>query len=123
MFANKDRMSLHEDTSLWDDKTSYRICSALGYLLFFIPWVMCPESKFARFHGNQSLINLILLLLVATSVSFIPVVGSYLSVLLTLLCLFNTVRGIVHSLKFKAARIPLVGRVRIIETDGFSGAF
>lgn len=114
---------LHDDPSFWEDKTSYRVCSALGYIFFFIPLVMCPESKFARYHANQSLINFILLILVATSVGFIPVVGSFLSVAVTLFCGFNTVRGFILSLKFQAARIPLVGRLKLISTENAVGAF
>ena len=114
---------LHDDPSFWEDKTSYRVSSALGYIFFFIPLVMCPESKFARYHANQSLINFILLLLIATSVGFIPMVGSFLSVAITLLCVINTIRGIVLSLQFKAARIPLVGRLKLISTENAVGAF
>ena len=84
---------------------------------------MCPESKFARYHANQSLINFILLLLIATSVGFIPMVGSFLSVAITLLCVINTIRGIVLSLQFKAARIPLIGRLKLISTENAVGAF
>ena len=114
---------LHDDPSFWEDKTGYRVCSALGYIFFFIPLVMCPESKFARYHANQSLLNFILLILVATSVGFIPVVGSFLSVALMLFCMFNTVRGFVLSLKFRAARIPLVGRLRLISIENAANAF
>lgn len=40
---------------------SARISSALGYLLFFVPMVMHPESKFARYHTNQGFLLMLLM--------------------------------------------------------------
>ena len=105
------------DVSAWEDRWLYRVFAAIGYILFFIPLTMFPDNEFVRYHANQSLLNMILLLLVATTVSFIPVVGVYLCVILTLACLVNSVRGIWLSLHFRAAPIPIIGRIRIISVQ------
>ena len=101
-------------TGAWYDQKIYRICSALGYIMFFVPLVMCPESRFGRFHANQSLVNLILITFGAVSCSFIPKIGWLISALVVLMCLVNSVRGIILSLRFKAKYIPFFGRISII---------
>ena len=105
------------DVSAWEDRRIYRVFAAIGYILFFIPLTMFPDCEFVRYHANQSLLNMILLLMVATTVSFIPVAGVYLCVILTLTCLVNSVRGIWLSLHFRAAPIPIIGRIRIISVQ------
>ena len=38
-----------------------KVMSALAYLwiLFFLPLVVCPDSKFGRYHANQGLVLLL----------------------------------------------------------------
>ncbi len=96
-----------------------RIASAIGYLFFFVPIVMHPESKFARYHCNQGLILLILELVGIGGLAGIPKVGPYLSLLCLLFCLFCTIRGIVLALQGKAKRIPFFGKLVIVEFDNF----
>ena len=39
-----------------------RISALFAYLIFFIPLITCPGSRFGRYHANQSLLNTLLLL-------------------------------------------------------------
>lgn len=97
-----------------DTKMGARICSAIGYMFFFVPIIMQENNQFSHFHANQGLLNLILSTVVATVLSFIPYAGIYLALLMELFCLFNLVRGIVLSLQGKARGIPVFGQITIV---------
>jgi uncharacterized membrane protein len=118
-----DKSPYSEDlASRFDPETNRqaRIPSALGYLFFVIPLVMCPDSKFARYHANQSLIMFFLLVIAAVTVSFIPnVIGFILMMLMMLYIIVFSIRGFVLALQCKARRIPLLGKLIIIQFDYF----
>lgn len=42
-----------------DDVEKNKAMAVLAYLIFFLPLIVCPESKFAKYHANQGLIVLI----------------------------------------------------------------
>lgn len=42
-----------------DDVEKNKAMAILAYLIFFLPLIVCPESKFAKYHANQGLIVLI----------------------------------------------------------------
>ena len=117
-----DHSNFNEDMALrFDKKTNdqARIASAIGYLFFFVPIIMHPESKFARYHCNQGLILLMLELIGITGLNWIPKVGAYLSLLMVLFCLVCLIRGIILALMGKAKRIPFFGKLVIVEFDNF----
>ena len=94
-----------------------RVSSAIGYLFFFVPIIMHPESKFARYHSNQGLILLMLEFLGIIGLAGIPKIGAYLSFACLVFCLVCLVRGIILALSGKAKRIPFFGKLVIIEFD------
>ena len=117
-----DHSKINDDLAERFDKETNdtaRISSALGYLFFFVPIVMHPESKFARYHCNQSLILLILEFLGIVGLAEIPKVGGHLSFLCLLFCLFCLIRGMVLALQGKAKRIPFFGKLVIVDFDNF----
>ncbi len=117
-----DHSKLNEDLALRFDKETNdqaRISCAIGYLFFFVPIIMHPESKFARYHCNQGLILLMLEILGIIGLAGIPKIGGQLSFLCLIFCLVCLVRGIVLSLQGKAKRIPFFGKFVIIEFDNF----
>ncbi len=102
-----------------DEIPEYDICKAkasaiLAYLFFFIPLVFDDDQQFARFHSNQSLLNLLLSTIAATALSFIPYVGLPLLVFVELMCLFNAIRGMILAARGKAIGIPIIGWVTIL---------
>lgn len=98
-----------------------RVSAALGYLFFFVPLVMHPESKFARFHANQGLLLLLWMTLGVVLMGSVPYIGIFLLPLSVLLGLFFGIRGIILALCCRARRIPLAGRLVLIEyEDGYS---
>ena len=117
-----DHSKLNEDLAERFDKETNdqaRISSALAYLFFFVPIVMHPESKFARYHCNQGLVLLMLEFLGIVGLAEIPKVGGFLSFLCLLFCLFCLVRGMVLALKGQAKRIPFFGKLVIVDFDNF----
>lgn len=93
---------------------SARISSALGYLFFFIPLTMHPESKFARYHANQGMILLLWMTLGVMLFSRVPYVGPFLVVLAIVFGIFCAVRGIITAARCQAKHIPLLGRLILI---------
>ena len=117
-----DHSKFNEDLAERFDKETNdqaRISSAIGYLFFFVPIIMHPESKFARYHCNQGLILLILEFLGIVGLAEIPKVGAYLSFLCLLFCVFCLIRGIILALSGKAKRIPFFGKLVIVDFDYF----
>lgn len=91
-----------------------RLTAAGGYLIFIIPLWFCVDNQFARFHGNQALINTALSTIIASILNCIPVIGWALAVLQLLICMLITIRGIILSLMGKAVSIPLVGWITLL---------
>ncbi len=113
LFGNYEWMVDFTDQIPKRDVNACRISSALGYIFFMIPIVMHDDRQFARFHCNQSLINLILSTVVAILLRMIPIVGVYLMLLMEVFCLIFAIRGMVLSLRGKARGIPLFGWVTL----------
>lgn len=116
------------------DIAKNKVVCALSYLgiLFFLPLVICPESKFGRFHANQGLILLITnvgLSIAATIVNIIlgllftallplKIIGTLLTTLIAVavgvasLGLF--LYGLINTLEGKANRLPVIGKFTLI---------
>jgi uncharacterized membrane protein len=119
------------------DVTNNKAMAILAYVLFLIPLVAAPKSKFARFHANQGLLVFIvwciaIFLLVFTTVGYsllwshlwsIPVVQGMLTcfcqlvlpVILVLGSLALTVMGIIQAANGEWKGLPLIGHMRLIK--------
>lgn len=117
-----DHSKFNEDLAVRFDKETNdqaRISSAIGYLFFFVPIIMHPESKFARYHCNQGLILLMLEFLGILGLLEIPKAGAYLSLLMVVFCMICLIRGIFLALSGRAKRIPFFGKLIIVDFDYF----
>ena len=89
----------------------YAILACFG-ILFFLPLIAAPKSKFARFYANQGFI-LFLFGIVAGVVirllSFIPLVGTIVSWVLGIIELFLFIFAIVNACQGKAKELPVIG--------------
>jgi len=91
-----------------------KVMAALAYILFFLPLIVCPDSKFGRFHANQGL----LLLIVAFAGSFIltiTIVGLFLVPFYSIAIFVFAIIGFINGLNGKAKELPLFGKFRIIK--------
>ncbi len=86
----------------------------IGYVFFFVPMIMNDDNQFARFHCNQSILNLALSTVIAVLLSVIPYIGPYLMALQEILCVIWMIRGMILAVKGKAVSIPLVGWITVL---------
>lgn len=96
------------------DMQKSRVTAILGYLCFLIPLVFHEDKQFARFHANQSLLNLLLATVFTVLLSLIPVFGLVLVILQQIICAGILIRGMVLAGKGRAVGIPVVGRITLI---------
>lgn len=90
--------------------------SALAYLLFFLPLIVCPESKFGRFHANQGLLLLIFGFGAGFISAMIPILGWFILLpLVSIGCVVFFIIGLINTLDGKAKNLPLFGKIRIIK--------
>ena len=116
------------------DVNKNKIISAFSYLgiLFFLPLVACPNSKFGRFHANQGLVLLITNIILnvfraianfVVSLIFTYITGFYVitGILTTLisiavggvsLALF--LYGFINTLMGRAKKLPVIGQFTLI---------
>ena len=98
-----------------EDIEKNKIMAGLAYLLFFLPLIACPESKYARFHTNQSLLLLILGIAGNVILGIIPVIGWILLPVFSLGVLALFIMGLVNGFGGKAKRLPLIGKFDILK--------
>lgn len=106
------------------DKNKWVCALSYLFILFFLPLVVCPTSKYGRFHANQSLV-----LLIITAIGNIAfrIAGNILSVLhlrwiatlggsmWALAVLAFMILGIVNVLGGKARQLPVIGWITLIK--------
>lgn len=99
-----------------EDVEQAKAVSAVAYLIFFLPLLVKPESRFGKFHANQGLLLLITALGINIVGSIIPIIGWFL--ILPLGFIFTLVlfiMGIVSAVNGKMKRLPLIGGFDIIK--------
>ena len=109
-----------------DDIAQNKTWGGLAYILFFLPFIGAPNSRYGRFHANQGLLFLILWIIVAIVVQivswiflfsawwlyFIPTI---ISVVLWIFVAIIGVIGLINGFTGKAKELPFIGKYRIIK--------
>ncbi len=103
-----------------NDIQQNKLMAVLAYIgiLFLIPLLAAPNSKYARFHANQGLVLFIVDIavgIVSTILMFIPIVGAIIGGLLGLAIFIFLIMGIVNAASGKAKELPLIGKIRILK--------
>ncbi len=105
-----------------EDIAEGKLMSILSYLwiLFFLPLVVCPGSKFGRFHANQALVLFIVGIVFGVVGSVVGIIGISIvtwivSTVLGLVDLALVILGIYYAATGKAKELPLIGKIRIIK--------
>ena len=128
--AVNDFMNTKDETSEFEaeDISKNKIFAVLSYIsiLFIIPLLAAPQSKFAKFHANQGLVLFIaevlsgvvssVLTAIFTFISFSlgALIGALFSVVSLVLFIFAII-GIVNAAQGKAKELPLIGNFRFIK--------
>ncbi len=112
--------AIREVTNDFDsaDISQNKVMAGLSYLLFFLPLLACPNSKFAKFHANYSLLLLVVYICigVATGIlGLIPFVRAIIAPILWLVPTAIFIFGVVTSLQGKAYELPLFEKIKIIK--------
>lgn len=109
-----------------EDIEKNKTIAALAYLLFFLPLVVCPDSKFGRFHANQALVMLItsiagsivvtvLTFVFALVLPFLTIVTTLLSIVLSVAIFALFLYGLIFTLKGEARPLPVIGKFTILK--------
>lgn len=106
-----------------DDVQKNKIFAVLAYLgiLFLVPLLAAPHSKFARYHTNQGLVLFLFSLVLsgaATSHLFIPFIGpttAVLSAAAGICSLVLMILGIINAASGVFKPLPLIGHFQIIK--------
>jgi uncharacterized membrane protein len=112
---------MSESTNVYtpEDIEKNKIIAALAYLVFFIPLIAAPESKFGRYHANQGLVLNIAEILISVVGSIflysIPFFGWAVSLALNLGMLFLAFSGFMNAYNGKAVPLPVIGSITILK--------
>ena len=104
-----------ENTYTPEDIDKNKTMAGLAYLLFFLPLIACPESRYAKFHANQALLLLITGIVGNVILGIIPVIGWMLMPIFGIGVLILGIMGLVNGFGGKAKQLPLIGKFTIIK--------
>ncbi len=104
-----------EETYSKEDIEKNKTMAGLSYFIFFLPLLVCPDSKYAKFHANQGLILFIAAIAGNAILGFIPVIGWMLIPIYGLGVLALGIMGLINGLGGKATRLPLIGGFDLIK--------
>ncbi len=89
--------------------------AGLAYIIFFLPLLVCPESKYGKFHANQALILLLVGIIGNVILGFIPIIGWILMPIFAIAVLILGIMGLVNGFSGKAKKLPIIGKFSIIK--------
>ena len=120
-FVKKSVPDETDHTAMFDPEDTKRtnILAALCYVSFVlivIALLLEPNSKFLRYHINQSLLISIFGIAVGV-VAIVPFIGWIVSAVGTIMALVFTVMGIIRAYKCEAKDLPIIGKYTIVNYD------
>ena len=107
--------SAQENIYTPEDVENNKTMAGLAYLLFFLPLLACPESRYAKFHANQALILLIAAIAGNVVLGIIPIIGWLLIPIYGIGVLILGIMGLVNGFGGKAKELPLIGKFTILK--------
>lgn len=99
------------------DNKGMAVLAYIG-ILFLIPLLAAPNSRFARFHTNQGLVLFLAEVVLGAAggvLGLIPFVGWIISSAIGIVCLAFMFIGIVNAANGKAKELPLIGSFKLIK--------
>lgn len=102
-----------------EDRERTRWLSALCYLNFIfiiIALLLEPNSKFLRYHINQSIL-LYVLVMASAVVMIVPFIGWIAGVIGSVATVVFTIMGIVRAINREARDLPIIGKYVIVNYD------
>lgn len=107
-------------TTTSSDIEKNKVFGILAYIgiLFLVPLLAAPNSKFAKFHANQGLTLFIAECILGVAwwiLVFIPVIGWLIGFAAWVTIVVLSVMGIINAINGKMEKLPIVGDVEIIK--------
>lgn len=108
------------------DIEANKAMGGLAYIIFFIPLIAAPNSRYARFHANQGLLLVLLgialgivLSILTTAFAFISygmlaIVG-ILSTVVWIAMMVLWILGLINGFSGKVKELPIIGKIKIIK--------
>jgi uncharacterized membrane protein len=96
------------------DVEENKLISALAYLIFFLPLLAAPKSKFGKFHANQAL-WIFLGEVIAALISGFPLIGGLVGWALNIALFVLAVYLAFNAYNGKAFELPVVGNIVIFK--------
>jgi len=84
------------------------------YFLFFLPLVVCPQSRYGRFHANQALLLFIASTLGGGILGMIPLLGGFAAWIFGMVILLIAILGFFNAFSGRARELPYIGHIRLI---------
>ncbi len=97
------------------DIDNNKVMAGLAYLIFFLPLLVCPQSKYAKFHANQALLLFIVAIAGNIILGIIPIIGWLLMPLFAVAIFIFAIVGLVNGFSGKAKRLPVFGKFDILK--------
>lgn len=100
-----------------DDAKTNQLVSFLSYfgLLFLVPYLLRPNSRFARFHANQGLVLLLTSAAINILAGFVPIFGWLFEIAGALFVFVCFLKGIINVYRLEKKELPLIGGIRILK--------
>lgn len=120
-------MDLQKNVGDSNDIEKNKIAAVLSYIgiLFIVPLILAPDSKFARYHANQGLclfiaevIYGIISVILGWILGFIPIIGALIMLIIGLIrvvFLILSILGIVNAAKGEMKPLPVIGDFDLIK--------
>ena len=98
------------------DVEENKVFGILAYIgiLFLIPLLAAPKSKFAKFHANQGLV-LFIAEIILGAVAIIPILGWMVWFFGSIAALVLAIMGIINAAGGKMEKLPLIGNFVILK--------
>ena len=106
---------MNQEMFTQEDIEKNKTMAGLAYLIFFLPLVAAPESKFGKFHANQGLVLLIFGGVGSGILAIIPILGWFLLPVFSIFTIVLVIMGLVNGFGGKAKRLPVIGGFDIIK--------
>ncbi len=99
-----------------EDINANKIFAILAYfgLLFLVPLLAAPNSKFAKFHANQGLVLFISCLILGV-ICAIPFIGWIVGSIGEIIVVVLAIMGIINAAQGQAKELPIIGKFKILK--------
>lgn len=102
-----------------EDTGRVNVLSALCYVSFmfiFLGLLLEPDSKFLRYHINQSIV-IFIFSIICLVVGIIPIIGWIAGIVGSIMGIVFTIMGIVRAYKREAKDLPIIGKYTVVRYD------